>query len=112
MILQYPFSPFLILKWLFSPSAVVVLSLVYTAMPLVDVLLLRDDVLFPVETGIHSLLLVLPLVAGVLPFVALSLLHLKSTWKFGSSRYAKRLGWLKYKKLFETSKTNKYHIRN
>ena len=133
MILRYPFSPFLILKWLFSPSAVVVLSLVYTEMPLfadilshhvslplveslalslVSVLLLRDDVLFSVETGIHSLLLVLPLVAGVLPFVALSLLHLKSTWKFGSNRYTKRLGWLKYKKLFELSKTNKYHIRN
>ena len=111
----------MILKRLFYPSTAAVLSLVDVAVPLVAdilsqcvslplveslVLSLVDVVLFPVDVvlavvaGINCLLLVLPLVAGVLPFVAgvLSPLHLKSTWKFGSNRYTKRLGWLKYKK--------------
>ena len=115
----------MILKRLFYPSTTAVLSLVDVAMPLVadihshrvSLPLVESSVLslvyvvLAVVAGTSSLLLVLPLVAGVLPFV-LSPLHLKSTWKFGSNRYTKRLGWLKYKKLFELCKTNKYRIRN
>ena len=62
-------------------------------LPLVDVLLSVVDVVLSVVARIHSPVVV-PLVAGVLPLVAGISLCLKSTWKFGSSRYTKMLRWL------------------